>query len=191
MGNSLVEAGANKIQNIVTAAMNDIQEWIGKAEQLQIDVTDCVGDTLDQLKGIPSENLKELTSCLTSNIARLTTIFDQTKVECNKYFDLVTEEAQKVKQCGGGIISGTSCILGIIADVTKLIVQIPLKISGVVTDSIKTMVEVGKDVSLCIADQVLINTILVTDMSKSTIDCIKNKINSHQEKEFLESVKNY
>lgn len=156
-------------------AVNEILEWKEKAENLAVDVTDCIGDNIETLEKMPEETFTEFNECVSVNMKRITDIFDETVITIKKYFNLVDDKIKEVEQCGTGF-NAITCYLGIIKDIGLLLTKIPLTVAKVVADSVQTILGVGKDISTCVADTVVQVTATISATSIETVTCIKEKI---------------
>lgn len=169
---NLIESSMEAINEEIDKAIKLIDKWIGISKDNAVDVSECIGEDLEILKNLPAATLKDLNTCLHSNLELAHGLVEDSITHIKEFFNDLNELKDEFLNCGLNFVSLSKILLSS----SKLLVTVPGRISAVIINSSLTLVNIGKDVSTYIADIVAQVTFTYISISTETIKCIQNKV---------------
>ncbi|XP_017768181.1 PREDICTED: uncharacterized protein LOC108556539 [Nicrophorus vespilloides] len=161
---------------VISKTGDEINAMVKKAENLGVDVSECTKSTDYSLNSIAIRVMPPLMNCMLGKICEAKVILEKAVSDINGYVDVIYEMQAKVTECGSGVAS-LKCLAGVLADITKTSVQVPLEMMKMVKQVLALMGTMQEAVTECGTAAMATATKQCAGVALDVGKCVSAKIN--------------
>lgn len=160
-----------KFENFIKSIFDGFQRLKDKADQIGVDVSDCIDDNENKIKQIASKVFLDTTSCITTKLMRAFEILNKTVLAVEDLINGVNDIQELFDSC-----HSIGCYAKVGAEATKLMVSLPLKATKLFLTTQQTIIAIQLEITACVGEKFLTLQELIAPAVNSVNECIANKI---------------
>ncbi|GLV41202.1 hypothetical protein CBL_04726 [Carabus blaptoides fortunei] len=171
----IISDARDTILNIVDKVKNHIEHIKEQAENLGLDVKECIEENKTQLQQLPKNIIDKLLQCVSEQMAEAKNIIEEAITEIMSIKDKLTGLPQKLKEC---VASGkpVSCISKLIAQIVSDITQIPSNIQESVNKIMDLVANLQANLMECALSKIKEVSMEAAAIGANVAKCVAGKI---------------
>lgn len=139
-----------QLRAIVENAKDAIYNIIEQAITYGLDVSKCVGETINELINLPDVILKELKECIAPLLEQVEKLITKAIDDIRGLVSLVTEVTEELTSCTG--LSAGLCLQNVVQKATGYLMLVPIRTTLLLSNLIGSIVKVLNSLIECICN---------------------------------------
>lgn len=168
---NMIKGIKDKIDNFIEGIFDNIRKMQEAAEQMGVNVSECVDENEMKIKQIASKLFLDITQCITTKAMKAFEILDEAVKAIRDIILDVDEVEATFKNC-----TNIACYLKVGALASKLAVSIPLKATKLFLSTQQTIISITLQITACTGEKFFQLKDLVAPAINSITQCIADKI---------------
>lgn len=173
IADKVLEEARKKLDKIVNLVVGLLDKIVANAieEETGVDVSKCIKGKPKKVKDMAVQTFEHIKACVDSRLSELMGIVKVIGEEVQAAWADVEAVENKYKECDSPL-----CFAGLMIDVNKLLISIPLKVAKIAAKSAAIVVKANTQLGVCVAKDIASLTAKLTILVKTTQKCVEGKV---------------